>query len=148
MDTCTVETGLLKKKPCGRPAVGKCANCEQPLCAKHRVAQTSAGTKTGGFLCPECARAWRESEKRLGELPATPASALPPQPEKQAPARPAAPQAAAKPAPAALAPRKPQPKPPPIEQSGPLEFKPEPPPIEPSGPLEFTREPKKPEEKK
>ena len=32
METCTVETGLLRKKPCGQPAVVKCANCERPLC--------------------------------------------------------------------------------------------------------------------
>jgi hypothetical protein len=129
MDTCTVETGLLRKKTCGEPAVGKCANCEQPLCSKHRVPQTSGGRKTGGFLCPECAHAWRESEKRLGELPATPASALPPQQEKPAAERPAAPPPAARPAPAA-------------------QKQPQPPPIEESGPLEFTPEPKKPEEKK
>lgn len=122
MDTCTVETGLLRKKTCGEAAVGKCANCEQPLCSKHRVPQTSGGRKTGGFLCPECARAWRESEKRLGELPATPASALPPQQEKPAAERPAAPPPAARPAPAAQK----QPQPPPIEESGPLEFTPEP----------------------
>jgi|SRR3954452_20115648 len=129
-DLCTVETGLLKKKPCGQPAVGKCANCEQPLCAKHRVPQTSAGRRTGGFLCPECARAWRESEKRVGDLPATPASALPPQAEKPAAAdKPAAPQSAPRAAPAA-------------------QKKPAPPPIEESGPLEFTPEPKKPEDKK
>ena len=125
-EPCTVETGLLKKKPCGQPAVGKCANCEQPLCAKHRVPQTTAGRKTGGFLCPECARAWRESEKRLGDLPETPASALPPQEEKK-PSIASTP--AAKVAPAATK-------------------KPEPPPMEHSGPLEFTPEPKKPEEKK
>ena len=125
-DTCTVEAGLLKKKTCGQPAVGKCDNCEQPLCAKHRVPRMSAGKKT--LLCPECARAWKESEKALGELPSTPASMLPPQEEKK-PA--AAPASAARPAPAASAPKKP-----------------EPPPIEQSGPLEFTPEPKKPEEKK
>src|SRR5918911_1986477 len=98
-ETCTVETGLLKKKPCGQPAVSKCANCEQSLCAKHRVPQMTGGRKTGGFLCPECARAWRESEKTLGELPPTPASALPPTPPPQpaakpAPAKPAAPKPA------------------------------------------------------
>src|SRR5438045_8364702 len=120
MDTCTVETGLLKRKACGQPAVGKCANCEQPLCAKHRVPQTSERRKPGGFLCPECARAWRESEKRLGELPETPASALPPQPEKQAPERPAAAPKTAKPAPTVEK----KPDPPPVEQSGPLEFTP------------------------
>ena len=131
-ETCTVETGLLKKKPCGQPAVSKCANCEQSLCAKHRVPQTSGGKKTGGFLCPECARAWRESEKTLGELPPTPASALPPA-EKKPPAAaptPAPKPAAAKPAPAAQ--KKPEPPPPPED----------------SGPLEFTPEPKKPDDKK
>jgi len=127
-NTCTVEAGLLKKKTCGQPAVGKCDNCEQPLCAKHRVPRLSAGKKT--LLCPECARAWKASEKALGELPLTPASALPPQTEKPAAAdKPAAPQPAPRAAPAA-----PQ--------------KPEPPPVEQSGPLEFTLEPKKPEEKK
>ena len=113
-ETCTVETGLLKKKPCGQPAVSKCANCEQSLCAKHRVPQTSGGKKTGGFLCPECARAWRESEKTLGELPPTPASALPPAEKK-----PAAPPATPAPKPAAK-----KPEPPPPEKSGPLEFTP------------------------
>jgi hypothetical protein len=122
METCTVESGLLKKKACGQPAAGKCANCEQPLCSKHQVPQTSGGRKTGGFLCPECARAWRESERRLGELPATPASALPPQQEKPAAERPATPPPVARPAPAAQK----QPQPPPIEESGPLEFTPEP----------------------
>jgi hypothetical protein len=121
-ETCTVETGLLKKKPCGQPAVSKCANCEQSLCAKHRVPQVTGGKKTGGFLCPECARAWRESEKTLGELPPTPASALPPAEKKPPAAAPTpAPKPAAKPAPAAQ--KKPEPPPPP-EDSGPLEFTP------------------------
>jgi len=123
-ETCTVESGLLKKKPCGQPAVTKCANCEQPLCSKHSVPRMSAGKKT--FLCPECARAWKQSEKTLGELPPTPASALPPTPPAQpapkpAPAKPAAP-AAAPPKPAPAAPKKPEPPPP--EESGPLEFTP------------------------
>src|SRR2546423_10807765 len=114
-ETCTVETGLLKKKPCGQPAVPKCANCEQSLCAKHRVPQLSGGKKAGGFLCPECARAWRESEKTLGELPPTPASALPPAEKKPAapPPAPPAPKPAAK-----------KPQPPPPERSGPLEVTP------------------------
>jgi len=77
------------------------------------------------LLCPECARAWKQSEKTLGELPATPASALPPQAEKPAAEKPATPPPPAKPA----------------------EKKNEPPPIEPSAPLEFTPE-KKPEDKK
>jgi hypothetical protein len=125
MDVCTVETGLLKKKPCGEPAVTKCGNCEQPLCKKHAVPQASAGQrKPGGFLCPECAKAWKAQEKAMGPIEGTPASA----PGAKKPAeQPKAPAAAAKPAPA--------------------EKKPEPP-VEHSGPLEFTPEPKKPEEKK
>src|SRR5574341_374394 len=79
MDTCTVETGLLKKKPCGETAVSKCGNCEQPLCGKHAVGRMSAGKKI--FLCPDCAKAWKEQEKVMGE--------------------PSAPHAAPKPAPAA-----------------------------------------------
>ena len=136
-ETCTVESGLLKKKPCGQPAVGKCANCEQPVCAKHRVPRMSAGKKIG--LCPECARAWKESEKALGELPSTPASSLPPQADKPAPAPKAAPKPAAAPAAPKAAPAgAKKPAPPAIENSGPLEFT----------PGEFTPEPKKPEDKK
>jgi hypothetical protein len=61
--TCSVEVGLLKKKPCGEKAVAKCANCEIPLCAKHTTSQMSGGKKT--LLCPECARAW----KKMGDVP-------------------------------------------------------------------------------
>jgi hypothetical protein len=127
-DTCTVETGLLKKKPCGEKATTKCANCEQSLCAKHAVARMSAGKRT--FLCPECAKAWKQQEKTVGELPPTPASALPPQAEKKPADKPAAaPTASGAPKPA------------------PAEKKPEPLPAEHSGPLEFTPS-KKPEDKK
>ena len=128
MDTCTVETGLLRKKPCGEKATTKCANCEQSLCAKHAVPRMSAGKKT--FLCPECAKAWKQQEKTVGELPPTPASALPSQAEKKPADKPAAH------APSAATAKAPAP-----------EKKPEPPPIEHSGPLEFTPS-KKPEEKK
>jgi len=130
-ETCTVETGLLKKKPCGQPAVSHCANCEQSLCAKHRVPQLTGGKKTGGFLCPECARAWRESEKTLGELPPTPASALPPAEKKPAAAAPA-PKPAPKPQAAPAAQKNPEPASPPED----------------SGMIEFVPEPKKPEDKK
>src|SRR6266850_315610 len=127
MEQCTVETGLLKKKPCGEKAVTKCANCEQPLCSKHAVPQMSAGHKT--FLCPECAKAWKQSEKTVGTLPPTPAAAP----------------AARKPAEAVQ--RKVEP--PPVEKSGPLEFTPsEKKPAEDSGPLEFTLEPTDPKDKK
>jgi hypothetical protein len=128
-ETCTVESGLLRKKPCGQPAVAKCANCEQPLCSKHAVPRMSAGKKT--LLCPECARAWKQSEKTVGELPSTPAAMAPP---------PAPKPPAAKPPP--LKPMAAAPKP-----AGPAAKKPAPPP-ENSGPLEFTPEPKKPEDKK
>jgi hypothetical protein len=166
MDVCTVETGLLHKKPCGHASVAKCGNCEQPLCSKHAEPQISAGKKT--FLCHECARAWKQSEKTVGTLPSTPAAMVPPAAAKK-PAEPAkAPAAAKAPAPKAPPAKAPPPKAAPaekktepaLEHSGPLEFtpgaaapaarpappekKPEPPP-EHSGPLEFTPEPKKPE---
>ncbi len=64
MDTCTVETGLLKKKPCGHAAVTHCLNCEQALCAQHAVPElTEAGKKTGKFVCKECKGALREIAK-------------------------------------------------------------------------------------
>jgi len=91
MDHCTVETGLLRKKPCGNAAVTRCSNCEQPLCAQHAVAQlTEAGVKSGKFLCKECEVALREQKKTLDAL----ARSAPPAPRK-----PSAP-AAAKQAPA------------------------------------------------
>jgi hypothetical protein len=133
METCTVETGLLRKKPCGEKATTKCANCEQSLCAKHAVPRMSGGKRT--FLCPECAKAWKQQEKTVGELPSTPASALPPQAEKKP---------AEKPAPAAHAPAA---KPAAAAKAPPPEKKPEPPPVEDSGPLEFTPS-KKPDEGK
>ena len=121
MEQCTVETGFLKKKPCGLPAVAKCANCERGLCVKHAVVQMSAGKKT--FLCEECAKAWKRSEKAVKPRPGAPAGA---------------PQPARRPAPAAAPARPP---------AAPAAKKPEPP-VEHSGPLEFTPEPKKPEDKK
>src|SRR5260221_10717717 len=122
MDTCTIETGLLRKHPCGETAVTKCANCEQALCAKHAVATMSGGKKT--MLCPECAKAWKQQEKTMGAVPSAPA----PAPAAKKPAE--APKAAApKPAPAA-----PKPAPAPaaagkkpdlsIEHSGSMDFNP------------------------
>jgi len=64
METCTVETGLLKKKPCGEASVTHCTNCEQPLCAKHAVPQlTDTGKKSGKFMCKDCSVAQRDIEK-------------------------------------------------------------------------------------
>jgi hypothetical protein len=75
METCTVETGLLKKKPCGHNAVTHCGNCEQPLCKQHAVAQKAAGK----FMCKECDAARRDYEKNTPvapvKTPAPPAAA-------------------------------------------------------------------------
>ena len=76
METCTVETGLLKKKPCGSNAVTHCANCEQPLCKQHVVAQKSAGK----FMCKECDAARREFEKNPPPAPAVKKPAEAPKP--------------------------------------------------------------------
>ena len=101
MDTCTVETGLLRKKPCGHAAITKCANCETPLCAQHAVAQMSAAQKkTGAFMCKECDAAQKqfdkdqakhEKEKRDAEMMKSFANPAPPKP-KAASAPAAAPQ--------------------------------------------------------
>jgi hypothetical protein len=65
MEQCTVESGLLRKKPCGNAAVANCANCERPLCSQHAVPQLSeTGKKTGAFLCKECDQARRDYDKR------------------------------------------------------------------------------------
>jgi len=167
VDTCTIETGLLRKHPCGETAVTKCANCEQALCAKHAVATMSAGKKT--MLCPECAKAWKAQEKAVGTVPSAPAPVAakkPAEAPKAAAPRPApaapkpAPAAAAKPAqksdlsiehsgdlkPAAAATPKPAPAPAPKSEDSGLEKKPDLS-IDMTGPLEFTPS-KKPDDKK
>lgn len=66
MTTCTIETGLFRKKPCGHVSVARCENCEQPLCAHHAIAQLSeAGSRTGKFLCQECAAAQKDQSKAM-----------------------------------------------------------------------------------
>ena len=66
MDTCTIETGLLRKKPCGAAAVAKCLSCEQPLCSQHAVPQlNSMGKRTGTYLCQECVAAHKQHEKAV-----------------------------------------------------------------------------------
>ena len=120
METCTVETGLLRKAPCGGNAVAKCANCEQPLCTKHAVAQLNpAGKKSGTFLCPECHAAQKEFEKTEAKAPAAAprAAAAPPKPA------PAASSQAAKASPAA-APKPPAEKPLQENSDGSIEFTP------------------------
>lgn len=100
MDTCTVETGLLRKAPCGHTAVAKCANCERPLCSKHAIARMNAGKKTGIFMCAECDAANRAYEKAAARAPQAapkPAASKPPAPRPAAPA-PAAKAPAAQPA--------------------------------------------------
>ena len=66
---CSVEVGLLRKKPCGHAAVAECDNCQQPLCTEHAVAQlTESGKRSGKFLCQECAAAQKEQEKSLAAV--------------------------------------------------------------------------------
>jgi hypothetical protein len=105
METCTIETGLLKKKPCAHPAVTHCSNCEQPLCIDHAVPELSAaGKKTGKFMCKECMVATKEHDKAIAAL----ARKEPPKAAAGAAAKPAAAPAAAKPAaPAAAKPAAP-----------------------------------------
>jgi hypothetical protein len=91
MDTCIVESGFLKKKACGRPAVTRCLNCEGALCAEHAIPEMSeAGKRTGRFLCAECRAALKDHEKRLAKVEQKPAAAKPAAPpnKPQAPAAP------------------------------------------------------------
>ena len=88
MDTCIVETGLLRKKPCGHASVTKCANCEVPLCAQHAVAQlTAAGKRSGAFLCPECDAAQRAHAKSMAAIAKSAAASPPPAKKAPAPAK-------------------------------------------------------------
>jgi hypothetical protein len=97
METCTVETGLLKKKPCGQASVTRCENCEQPLCSKHAIAQLKPnGLKSGKFMCKECDAARREFEKN--NPPEAAAEKKPAEAPKGAAASPAAQKAPAAPA--------------------------------------------------
>jgi hypothetical protein len=130
METCTVETGLLRKAPCGGNAVAKCANCEQSLCTKHALAQlNAAGKKTGTFLCPQCNAAQRDIAKIEAKAAAAPKplAAAPKPAASAAPvaAKPAAP--AAKPAaasPAAAKPPAEKPKPLQENSDGSIDFTP------------------------
>ena len=65
METCTIEVGLLRKKPCGHPAVTHCLNCEQALCLQHAVAEMDDDKKTGKFMCQECAKAFKAHDKTV-----------------------------------------------------------------------------------
>jgi hypothetical protein len=66
MNTCSIEVGLLRKKPCGHTAVASCTNCDQPLCIEHAVAQLNeGGHKTGKFMCGECVEAAKEHAKSM-----------------------------------------------------------------------------------
>ena len=131
MDTCALEVGLLKKKPCGQAAAAKCANCAMALCAKHAVRQ-----KNGKFMCDECSKAQKAYEKNVGD--SAPVAAAPQKaavPAAKAPAAPAIKPAVATPAapaakPAAPAAAQPAAKPAPatkefkLEETGPIEFTP------------------------
>jgi hypothetical protein len=111
VETCTVETGLLRKTACGHTAVTKCANCEQPLCTKHAIAQLNAGRKTGKFLCADCNAADRLFQE-TAPLPAA------------APAKPAAAPLKPPPAPAAAKPAAEAPKPAEENSDGSIDFTP------------------------
>ena len=118
MDPCTVETGLLRKKPCGHAAVTQCLNCERPLCTQHAIAEkTASGRKSGKFLCKECHAAWKD----ISDEPIAVPVVKPAAPAKEAPAATAAPKAAeakpAEPKPAETPPAKPA-------DSGMIEFTP------------------------
>ena len=124
METCTIETGLFKKKPCGATAVTHCKNCEQPLCSKHATPQMSDGKKI--FLCEECAKAWIKNEKEAKAAAAARqqreimqgggAKKPAPRPVSHTPTPTPAAKPAQQPAPTA---KKPE-----AEHSGPLEFTP------------------------
>jgi len=128
MDTCTIETGLLRKKPCGHAAVTRCLNCEQPLCVQHAVAQLSeSGVKTGKSMCQECTSAAKQHAKTMAGVAraqeAKKMNALAAETRTQmgqgvssAPVKPGA-----APAHAAPAPAEPEKKP---QDSAPLEFTP------------------------
>ncbi len=125
MDTCTIETGLLRKKPCGHAAVAKCLNCEQPLCLEHAVAQlTDAGQKTGKFMCKDCVAAAKDYAKSMAGVArsqeAKKLAALDKAAREQA-AAPPAPKKPAAGAPHAPAPAAPAEQP---KESGALEFTP------------------------
>jgi len=130
MDTCAVEVGLLKKKPCGHAAVAKCQNCEMALCTSHAVPVLSATKqKTGKMLCAECFKANKASDKAA----AAAAYGRPPPELKKGVVKPAGAPGAA-PAPAAAAPKaapaaakpaaQPAPAPAKDDADAPLEFTP------------------------
>jgi hypothetical protein len=115
MDLCTIEGGLLRKKPCGEKSVTKCSNCEQALCIKHAVAQLSdSGGHTGTFMCAECDAANRQYRKTVAEQKAA-------HPTRRAPG--AKPAAGAKAPPPAAAAAKTEP----VDADGAIEYKPDPP---------------------
>ncbi len=101
--TCSVEVGLLRKKPCGHAAVAECSNCQQPLCAQHAVAQlTEAGKRSGKFLCQDCSVALKDHEKAVAAVARTAAAGPPPAPKPAAKPVAAAPATAPAAAPEAL----------------------------------------------
>jgi len=122
METCTVETGLLKKKPCGHASVTHCANCEQPLCKQHAVTQPREPGKPAKFMCKECDAARKAFEKNVPQSVPEPKK---PAEEAAKPAAPGAPAATA----ATGAPAKQAPKAEPaeakvVDDGGALEFTP------------------------
>ena len=116
METCTVETGLLKKKPCGHASVTHCANCEQPLCKQHAVTQPREPGKPTKFMCKECDAARKAFEKNVPQSV--------PEPKKPAEAPKPAPGAAPAAAAAKQAPKEAAVAAKPADDGGALEFTP------------------------
>ena len=116
MATCTVEVGLLSKKPCGQPSVTHCLNCEMTLCSKHAVPEMAGTRKTGKFLCKECHAAHKVHDK------ITPMAAPAPAPVAPKPA--AKPPAAVATKPAAVAKEAPKEEKKKPDDDAPLEFTP------------------------
>jgi len=134
-ETCSIETGLLRKHPCGHRAVTHCLNCEQPLCTEHAVPQLNeGGHRTGKSMCQECVKAAKASEKNQVH-----AAQLQKQRREQAAYKATLEAAKAPPAPVVKKPVAPAPaaaapeaKP---EEAAPLEFTPK------DGKLEYSRKP-------
>ena len=86
METCTVETGLLKKKPCGHNAVTHCANCEQPLCKQHVVRSTKSmpASSCARNATPRAARFEKNCRPTPKPMPESPAAHEQPRPSRGA----------------------------------------------------------------
>ena len=60
--TCQTKVGLLTLRDCDQPAEGACEQCKRVVCSKHRI------TSETGILCPECALAAKEQQKKTAQV--------------------------------------------------------------------------------